>query len=83
MPIFSDAASAIFIDQDMRMNPSLSTDGVHLNENGYNLWVQNTMDLITSLENNLLGNSIINYDFIKDTLDWYIPLYETINFKIK
>ena len=42
----------IFIDQDMRMNPSLSTDGVHLNENGYNLWVQNTMDLITSLENN-------------------------------
>ena len=41
----------IFIDQEMRMNPSLSTDGVHLNENGYNLWVQNTMDLITSLEN--------------------------------
>ena len=42
---------SIFINQDMKMNPNLSTDGVHLNENGYNLWVQNTMDLITSLEN--------------------------------
>ena len=42
---------SIFINQEMKMNPNLSTDGVHLNENGYNLWVQNTMDLITSLEN--------------------------------
>ena len=42
---------SIFINQEMKMNPNLSTDGVHLNENGYNLSVQNTMDLITSLEN--------------------------------
>ena len=40
-----------FINNKENMNKNMSSDGVHLNENGYNLWVQNTMDLITSLEN--------------------------------
>ncbi len=43
---------SIFIDQKLKMNPNLSTDGVHLNENGYNLWIQETKDLITSLGKN-------------------------------
>ena len=38
---------------------------------------------IISMRLNGYENLGINYDFMKDTLDWYIPLYETINFKIK
>ncbi len=42
----------IFIDKTFRLNPNLSSDGVHLNENGYKLWIQETMELIKELQNN-------------------------------
>ena len=41
-----------FIDKTFKLNTNLSSDGVHLNENGYNLWVQETMELIKSFQNN-------------------------------
>jgi len=43
---------SIFIDKTFKLNTNLSSDGVHLNENGYNLWVQKTMELIKSFQNN-------------------------------
>ena len=43
---------SIFIDKTFKLNPNLSSDGVHLNENGYNLWVQETMGLMKTLQNN-------------------------------
>ena len=43
---------SIFIDETFKLNSKLSTDGVHLNKNGYNLWVQKTMELIKSFQNN-------------------------------
>ena len=42
---------SIFIDEALKLNSKLSSDGVHLNENGYNLWVQETMELIKSFQN--------------------------------
>jgi len=44
--------NSIFIDKTFKLNPNLSSDGVHLNDNGYNLWVQETMELIKTLQNN-------------------------------
>ena len=52
----------------------------------YNLIETLSVDIsnkIISMRLNGYENLGINYDFMKDTLDWYIPLYETINFKIK
>ena len=43
---------SIFIDKTFKLNPNLSSDGVHLNEDGYNLWVQETMGLMKTLQNN-------------------------------
>ena len=43
---------SVFSDDKLKMNPKLSSDGVHLNENGYNLWVQNNIELINELKNN-------------------------------
>ena len=43
---------SIFIDNNFKLNYDLSSDGVHLNENGYSLWVHETMDLIKSFQNN-------------------------------
>ena len=43
---------SIFIDKTFNLNPKLSSDGVHLNEDGYNLWVQETMGLMKTLQNN-------------------------------
>ena len=43
---------SVFIDKALKLNTDLSSDGVHLNENGYNLWVQKTMELIKSFQNN-------------------------------
>ena len=43
---------SIFIDEAFKLNSKLSSDGVHLNKNGYNLWVQETMELIKSFQNN-------------------------------
>jgi len=43
---------SIFIDNNFQLNNDLSSDGVHLNENGYSLWVQETMELIKSFQNN-------------------------------
>ena len=40
-----------FIDKNFELNPLFSIDGVHLNENGYDLWVKKTKELILSLEN--------------------------------
>ena len=41
---------SVFIDKALKLNTDLSSDGVHLNENGYNLWVQKTMKLIKSFQ---------------------------------
>ena len=41
-----------FINNKENMNKNMSSDGVHLNENGYDLWVQENLKLITSLNNN-------------------------------
>ena len=43
---------SIFIDKSFKLNTNLSSDGVHLNENGYSLWVHETMELIKSFQNN-------------------------------
>ena len=43
---------SIFIDETFKLNTDLSSDGVHLNENGYSLWVHETMELIKSFQNN-------------------------------
>ena len=43
---------SIFIDESFKLNANLSSDGVHLNENGYSLWVHETMELIKSFQNN-------------------------------
>ena len=43
---------SIFMDNNFQLNNDLSTDGVHLNENGYSLWVHETMELIKSFQNN-------------------------------
>ena len=43
---------SIFIDKTFKLNPNLSSDGVHVNEDGYNLWVQETMGLMKTLQNN-------------------------------
>ena len=43
---------SIFIDETFKLNTKLSSDGVHLNENGYSLWVHETMELIKSFQNN-------------------------------
>ena len=43
---------SIFIDKTFKLKPNLSSDGVHLNEDGYNLWVQETMGLMKTLQNN-------------------------------
>ena len=43
---------SIFIDETFKLNSKLSSDGVHLNENGYSLWVHETMELIKSFQNN-------------------------------
>ena len=43
---------SIFIDETLKLNSKLSSDGVHLNENGYSLWVHETMELIKSFQNN-------------------------------
>ena len=40
-----------FINQNFELNPLFSSDGVHLNEDGYDLWVKKTKELIISLEN--------------------------------
>ena len=42
---------SIFINKAFKLDTNLSSDGVHLNENGYNLWVQETMELIKSFQN--------------------------------
>ena len=42
---------SIFIDKALKLNSKLSSDGVHLNENGYNLWIQETIELIKSFQN--------------------------------
>ena len=39
-----------FTNQNFELNPQLSNDGVHLNEDGYDLWIKKTKDLITSLD---------------------------------
>ena len=41
-----------FINNKENMNKNMSSDGVHLNEYGYDLWVQENLKLITSLNNN-------------------------------
>ena len=43
---------SIFIDNNFKLNYDLSSDGVHLNENGYSLWVHQTMELVKSFQNN-------------------------------
>ena len=43
---------SIFIDKFFKLKTNLSSDGVHLNENGYSLWVHETMELIKSFQNN-------------------------------
>ena len=48
---------SIFVGSTLEMNTDLSSDGVHLNENGYNLWVKNNFDLIKQLEKITLFNS--------------------------
>ena len=35
-----------FTNEDLKLKPSLSTDGVHLNNTGYDLWVQETIGII-------------------------------------
>ncbi|GAA4895869.1 SGNH/GDSL hydrolase family protein [Flaviramulus aquimarinus] len=35
-----------FVTEENAMNMEMSVDGVHLNENGYNLWVKNIKNLI-------------------------------------
>ena len=42
---------SIFIDEAFKLNSKLSSDGVHLNEDGYSLWVQETIELIKSFQN--------------------------------
>ncbi len=42
---------SIFVDSNLDMNTDLSSDGVHLNEKGYNLWVENIFDLINQSKN--------------------------------
>lgn len=43
---------SIFINKAFKLDTNLSSDGVHLNENGYNLWVQETIELIKPFQNN-------------------------------
>ena len=43
---------SIFINKTFKLDINLSSDGVHLNENGYNLWVQETIELIKPFQNN-------------------------------
>ena len=40
----------VFIDENYNLKSNLSSDGVHLNETGYDLWVQETAGLIDTLK---------------------------------
>ena len=40
----------VFIDEHCNLKSNLSSDGVHLNETGYDLWVQETAGLIDNLK---------------------------------
>ena len=40
----------VFIDENYNLKSTLSSDGVHLNETGYDLWVQETAGLIDTLK---------------------------------
>jgi len=40
----------VFIDKNYNLKSNLSSDGVHLNDKGYDLWVQETSGLIDSLK---------------------------------
>ena len=42
----------VFADENYNLNSSLSSDGVHLNNTGYDLWVQKTISLINTLKEN-------------------------------
>ena len=41
-----------FLNKDSMMNRDYSKDGVHLNENGYKIWVDEVKDIIIELEQN-------------------------------
>ena len=47
--------SKLFIDENGLLNSDLSHDGIHLNENGYNIWTEELKPYITDL-NKLLSN---------------------------
>ena len=42
----------VFADENYNLKSSLSSDGVHLNNKGYDLWVQKTKSLINTLKGN-------------------------------
>ena len=42
----------VFADGNYNLKSSLSSDGVHLNNTGYDLWVQKTISLINTLKDN-------------------------------
>ena len=42
----------VFADENYNLKSSLSSDGVHLNNKGYDLWVQKTISLINTLKGN-------------------------------
>ena len=42
----------VFADENYNLKSSLSSDGVHLNNTGYDLWVQKTISLINTLKGN-------------------------------
>ena len=42
----------VFADENYNLKSILSSDGVHLNSAGYDLWVQKTIGLINTLKEN-------------------------------
>ena len=41
---------SVFVNKNFDLNPNFSTDGVHLNDAGYDFWVKKTRDLLISLD---------------------------------